>query len=166
MRFKGTGALLAFALAGCVSAVAPSEPIVASRVNAETPAKPNTWPSAASPSAISDAKTENEIRKVPRCRRQNADCVSRVCYSNSVKASMRRLFDQRSETRTDARTSWNYRPCHRGQSRRRQGCGAGAWRSGRECVPYRAHRAARCGHGSAAGYNSAASENTCGNSNT
>ncbi len=64
MRFKGTGALLAFALAGCVSAVAPSDPIVALRVNAETPAKPNIWPSAASPSAISDAKTENEISAV------------------------------------------------------------------------------------------------------
>ena len=61
MRFRGTGALLAFALAGCMSAVTPSDPTIASTANAAALTHPNIWPSAASPSAISDAKTENEI---------------------------------------------------------------------------------------------------------
>jgi beta-glucosidase len=61
MRFKGTGALLAFALAGCMSAVTPSDPTIATMANATALANPNIWPSAASPSAISDAKTEKEI---------------------------------------------------------------------------------------------------------
>ena len=61
MRFSGTGALLTFALAGCVSAAAPAELIISSTANAEATANPQKWPKAASPSAISDVKTEGEI---------------------------------------------------------------------------------------------------------
>jgi beta-glucosidase len=61
MRFKGTGALLAFALTGCVSAITPYDPTIASTANVEALANPNIWPGAASPSSISNAKTENEI---------------------------------------------------------------------------------------------------------
>ena len=61
MRFKGSGALLAFALAGCVSVATPNEPAVSSTSNSEALANPANWPDAASPSAISDAKTEREI---------------------------------------------------------------------------------------------------------
>ena len=61
MRFKGSVALLAFAMAGCVSAVTPNDPMTTGAASAEAQANPNIWPQAASPSAISDAKTESEI---------------------------------------------------------------------------------------------------------
>lgn len=61
MRFGRSGALLAFALAGCVSVATPSDPTITSAANVGTVANPNNWPSAASPSTISHAKTENEI---------------------------------------------------------------------------------------------------------
>ena len=61
MRFKGSAALLAFALAGCASSITSTDPKVASTTNVAGQATPNMWPQAASPSAISDAKTENEI---------------------------------------------------------------------------------------------------------
>ena len=60
MRLKGSGALLAFALAGCVSSTS-ADTTITSTVNAEAIASPNNWPDAASPPAISDAKTETEI---------------------------------------------------------------------------------------------------------
>ena len=63
MRFKGSGAVLAFALAGCVSSGATSraaiEPVAGTSAGAV--ASPDLWPQAASPSAISNTKTENEI---------------------------------------------------------------------------------------------------------
>lgn len=61
MRCRLSGPLLALALAGCVSSVTPSEPGNVSTANAEALANPDLWPRAASPSAISDAKTESEI---------------------------------------------------------------------------------------------------------
>ena len=59
-----SGPLLAFALAGCVSSVTPSEPGIASTANAEALANPGVWPRAASPAAISDATTENKISEL------------------------------------------------------------------------------------------------------
>ena len=64
MWLKESGALLAFALVGCVPAVMPSDPIIASPANAVALANPNNWPVAASPSAISDAKSEIEIAAI------------------------------------------------------------------------------------------------------
>ena len=61
MRFRGPGALLTFALAGCMSATAPSDLTIATTANADAIANPKLWPEATSPSAISDAKTDNEI---------------------------------------------------------------------------------------------------------
>ena len=61
MRFKGSAAMLAFVLAGCASSVIATDPRVALSANAAGQANPNIWPQAASPSAISDAKTESEI---------------------------------------------------------------------------------------------------------
>ena len=61
MRFRGTAALLAFAVAGCASTVTSSDPIIASTANAQGQANPAIWPQAASPMAMSDAKTEDEI---------------------------------------------------------------------------------------------------------
>ena len=64
MRFRRKGALLAIALAGCVSAVTPSDLTIASANNIEALADPKIWPAAASPSAISDAKTEKQISAI------------------------------------------------------------------------------------------------------
>lgn len=61
MRFSGSGALLAFALAGCAPSAILSDPLTASTANAVGMANPNIWPAAASPSEISNAKTESEI---------------------------------------------------------------------------------------------------------
>jgi beta-glucosidase len=61
MRFSGTGALLTFALTGCVSATMPPDIASVSTANAEAIASPKLWPEAASPSAISNVKTEDEI---------------------------------------------------------------------------------------------------------
>jgi beta-glucosidase len=61
MRFNGSGALLAFALAGCISAPTPPDLTIAATANIEAIANPDNWPRAASPSTISDAKTEREI---------------------------------------------------------------------------------------------------------
>ncbi len=57
MRLGKSTAMLAFVLGGCVSTVAPSDSSVSSIASAH----PNVWPTAASPSAISDAKTEDAI---------------------------------------------------------------------------------------------------------
>ena len=64
MRFRRSGALLAFALAGCVSAIAPSDPVIATAALPVAEANPQIWPSAASPSTISNAKTEGEISAI------------------------------------------------------------------------------------------------------
>ena len=64
MRFKRTGALLAFALTGCVSLATPPNPAIVSVADTEARANPKSWPAAASPSAISDAQTENEISAI------------------------------------------------------------------------------------------------------
>ena len=64
MRFKRTGALLAFVLAGCVSTVTPPDSTFVSAADTEARANPKLWPAAASPSAISDAKTETEISAI------------------------------------------------------------------------------------------------------
>ena len=64
MRFRGTGALLVFALAGCVSSPITAVSDTASTANVGSAANPIIWPAAASPSAISDAKTESEISAV------------------------------------------------------------------------------------------------------
>lgn len=61
MRFNGSGALLAFALAACAPSVILSDPMAASTANAIGTANPNIWPTAASPSEISNVKTEDEI---------------------------------------------------------------------------------------------------------
>jgi beta-glucosidase len=64
MRFNGSVALLAFTSAGCVSAVAQPEPMTVSSAMIGAEANVDNWPSAASPSAISDAKTEAEIAAI------------------------------------------------------------------------------------------------------
>ena len=61
MWFRRSGPLLAFALAGCISSITPSESRIVSTANAEASVNLDIWPRAASPSAISDAKTESEI---------------------------------------------------------------------------------------------------------
>ena len=64
MRFRGTGALFAFALAGCVSTAPPPVSGLSSTANDQATANPNNWPSAASPAAISDGRTESEISAI------------------------------------------------------------------------------------------------------
>ena len=66
MRFKGLGALLAFALAGCVSPAATSDITIepAAGASANALANPGLWPQTASPSAITNATTENEITAI------------------------------------------------------------------------------------------------------
>ena len=61
MRFKGSMALLAFASAGCVAAVPPRQSSVPATNPALATANPDNWPTAASPTAITDAKTESAI---------------------------------------------------------------------------------------------------------
>ena len=61
MRSKGTMALLAFVSAGCVSGTTlPQSAILAAPASGAT-ADPINWPSAASPAAITDKKTEDAI---------------------------------------------------------------------------------------------------------
>lgn len=64
MRFKRIGALLTFVLAGCVSTVTPPDATIASTADTDARANPELWPAAASPSAISDAKTEAAISAI------------------------------------------------------------------------------------------------------
>lgn len=61
MRFNRSGALLAFALAGCAPSVESSALAPASTASGEAVANANLWPAAASPASISDEKTEKEI---------------------------------------------------------------------------------------------------------
>ena len=61
MRFKGSVALLSLAVTGCISSAGPSDPMHADVAKAAGQANPEFWSQAASPSAISDAKTESEI---------------------------------------------------------------------------------------------------------
>ena len=61
MRFKGSVALFAFASAGCVALAAPSPGLPAPASHASATANPLNWPKAASPAAITGAKTEDAI---------------------------------------------------------------------------------------------------------
>ena len=61
MRFKGSVALFAFASAGCVAVAAPSPGLPAPASHASATANPLNWPKAASPAAITGAKTEDAI---------------------------------------------------------------------------------------------------------
>ena len=61
MRFKGSMALLAFATAGCVPALTLPQSAISATAPAQATANPDNWPGAASPSAITDQRTENAI---------------------------------------------------------------------------------------------------------
>jgi len=61
MRFDRLGALFAFALAGCASSIASTNSPDALSANTQATANPALWPTAATPPAITDAKTEREI---------------------------------------------------------------------------------------------------------
>lgn len=61
MRFRGSMALVAFASAGCVSVAAPAPSTLVESSRAPAQAAPLNWPKAASPAAITDAKTETAI---------------------------------------------------------------------------------------------------------
>ena len=61
MRLKGSMALIAFASAGCVSGVTPPNSASSAAPVARATANPVNWPSAASPAAITDVKTEDTI---------------------------------------------------------------------------------------------------------
>ncbi|MFN3621097.1 glycoside hydrolase family 3 N-terminal domain-containing protein [Sphingorhabdus sp.] len=61
MRFHRSIALLAFASAGCVSVVTPSQSAALASSSAQAVANPEIWPDAASPAAITDSNTEDAI---------------------------------------------------------------------------------------------------------
>lgn len=61
MRLKGSIALIAFASAGCISAVTSLQAAQLAAPSAETTAHVANWPKAASPAAITDSKTEEAI---------------------------------------------------------------------------------------------------------
>ena len=61
MRLTNSMALIAFASAGCVSATTSSVTSVTIADSARATANPSVWPSAASPAAITDTKTEDAI---------------------------------------------------------------------------------------------------------
>ena len=61
MRLKGSIALIAFASAGCISAVTSLQAAQLAVPSAETTADVANWPKAASPAAITDTKTEDAI---------------------------------------------------------------------------------------------------------
>jgi len=61
MRFDRLAALCAFALAGCASSIASTNSPDALSANTQATANPALWPTAATPPAITNAKTESEI---------------------------------------------------------------------------------------------------------
>ncbi len=61
MRFDRLAAVFAFALAGCASSIPAPKSSDALSANTQASANRALWPSAATPSAITDSKTEGEI---------------------------------------------------------------------------------------------------------
>lgn len=64
MRLLGPMALFAFALTSCATPATSSDPSVLSVVDKRATANPAMWPIAASPAAITDARTENQISAI------------------------------------------------------------------------------------------------------
>ena len=64
MRLRGSIVLSALALGGCVGPVYANGVPTSSYVNAQAVANPTEWPASASPSAITDTKTETDISQL------------------------------------------------------------------------------------------------------